>query len=103
MRDGFTLVEAIVVAVIIAALAAIAIPIYGGYLKDAQRGSAEDLARAGAAAASAFYRKKGTDPTVNQLNLSYDTTRMAVSIEDSALIVTVKNTNPVLGDTVLFR
>jgi prepilin-type N-terminal cleavage/methylation domain-containing protein len=41
IAPGFTLIEVIVVAVIIAVLSAVAIPLYGGYLRDARR----DLAK----------------------------------------------------------
>jgi prepilin-type N-terminal cleavage/methylation domain-containing protein len=43
-NKGFTLVEVIVVAVIVLVLAAVAIPLYTGYVKDSRRATAENLA-----------------------------------------------------------
>ena len=41
---GFTLIEVIVVAVIIAVISAVAIPLYNGYLKDSRIRTAENVA-----------------------------------------------------------
>ncbi len=103
MRDGFTLVEAIIVASIIAILAAIAIPYYSGYQKDAKQQSAAALAKTASAAANAFYRKKGAHPTLAQLNLSYDSTSYAVDIDsaNNRIIVTVIGLD--IGDTVEYK
>lgn len=43
-NKGFTLVEVIVVAVIVMVLAAVAIPLYQGYVRDARRSAAEGIA-----------------------------------------------------------
>lgn len=44
MKKGFTLVEVLVVAVIIAILAAVGVPLYMNYVKDARKGVAENAA-----------------------------------------------------------
>ncbi len=43
-QDGFTLVEVIVVAVIVAVLAAVAIPLYNGYVRDSRKNVADNTA-----------------------------------------------------------
>lgn len=47
-NKGFTLVEVIVVAVIVAVLALVAIQLYQGYVKEARRNTAENLAASAA-------------------------------------------------------
>jgi len=51
-NKGFTLVEVIVVAVIVLILAAVAIPLYQGYVLDSKQATAENLAGSVAAAIS---------------------------------------------------
>lgn len=48
IRRGFTLVEVIVVAVIVAVLALVAIQLYRGYVTEARRSTAENLGSAAA-------------------------------------------------------
>jgi prepilin-type N-terminal cleavage/methylation domain-containing protein len=52
-NKGFTLVEVIVVAVIVLILAAVAIPLYNGYIQDARVASVENAAGAVASAMGA--------------------------------------------------
>ena len=56
---GFTLIEVIVVAVIIAVLAAIAIPVYNGFVRDARQDAVNNLAQTAAAAANAYQPASG--------------------------------------------
>jgi prepilin-type N-terminal cleavage/methylation domain-containing protein len=49
-KKGFTLVEVIVVAVIVMILAAVAIPMYVGYVNDSRKAAAENIAGSVAAA-----------------------------------------------------
>jgi len=60
---GFTLIELMVVVIIIAVLAAIAIPLYTGYIKNAR--TSEGIARLGSimTAAKAFVQRTGNWPT----------------------------------------
>ena len=62
-NKGFTLVEVIVVAVIVLILAAVAIPLYNGYIRDSRQASLEN---AGGAIASALGAARQTGKNVNQ-------------------------------------
>jgi prepilin-type N-terminal cleavage/methylation domain-containing protein len=54
-EQGFTLVEVIVVAVIVAVLAAVAIPLYNGYIKDSRANVCQNNAASIASAYTAAY------------------------------------------------
>jgi type IV pilus assembly protein PilA len=56
-EQGFTLVEVIVVAVIVAVLAAVAIPLYNGYIRDSRTNVCQNTAGECAAALSAANAK----------------------------------------------
>lgn len=55
MRKGFTLIEVLVVAVIVAILAAVAIPAYNGYIQSSKERVAKNTAGTVAAALAAYY------------------------------------------------
>jgi prepilin-type N-terminal cleavage/methylation domain-containing protein len=55
MRKGFTLIEVLVVAVIVAILAAVAIPAYNGYIKSSKERVATNTSATVAAAMAAYY------------------------------------------------
>ena len=61
-RQGFTLVEVIVVAVIVLILSAVAIPMYNGFIRDARISTAQNLAETAAAAANTHWRRTGNNP-----------------------------------------
>jgi prepilin-type N-terminal cleavage/methylation domain-containing protein len=61
-QHGFTLVEALVVAVIIGVLAAVAIPSYSNYVQNQKKAMALGIAQSGATAANIYYRRTGTPP-----------------------------------------
>ena len=90
---GFTLVEVIVVAVIIAVLAAIAIPVYNGFVRDARQDAVDGLAQSAAAAANVWLRKTGANPALSDLDLFYDDDKfdVTVSAADSSITVTMDN------------
>lgn len=81
-KKGFTLIEAIVVAVIILVLASVAIPIFSGFVNDARQNTVDNLAETAAAAANTFVRKRGeanlTHP--DNLDLHYDQTKYTISL-----------------------
>jgi type IV pilus assembly protein PilE len=90
-RRGFTLTEVIVTSVIVAILAAVAIPSYLGYMHSAQQNAVDNLSATAASAANAYYRKTGTaltTGTVSNLGLFYDATKFIITISGNAVVVT---------------
>ena len=63
-QKGFTLIEVIVVAVIVAVLAAVAIPIYNGYIQSSRQNVVDNNAGALATFCAAS-RDQGTNATLN--------------------------------------
>ena len=60
-EKGFTLVEVIVVAVIVAVLALVGIQLYQGYATEARRNTAENLAASAASYLQTFVNARGVD------------------------------------------
>ena len=60
MRKGFTLIEVLVVAVIVAILAAVAIPAYNAYIKSTKLDVAKNLAATVVQSAATYYQKYPT-------------------------------------------
>ena len=58
-KHGFTLVELMVVIVIVALMAAIAVPLYTNYIKDARRSEAAGGLAAVATAQQTYYQRNG--------------------------------------------
>ena len=89
-NKGFTLVEVIVVAVIVLILAAVAIPLYNGYIRDARQASVENAAGALATALGG---------AVQSGNHSISASSFNASNVAQALIITAgqfSNTNQIL-------
>ena len=86
-KKGFTLIEAIVVAVIVLVLAAVAIPIYNGFVNDARQDAVDNLAETAAAAANTFVRKRGVgNLSVENLNLHYDRTKYNIDLPGGNMV-----------------
>ena len=63
MRKGFTLIEVLVVAVIVAILAAVAIPAYNAYIRGSKEKVALNFAATVAQSAATFYAQSQVAPT----------------------------------------
>lgn len=88
-RRGFVLVEVLVVSVIVAILAAVAVPLYTGYVRAQRVETVQQLAQAAAIAANAYYRRNNVDPTtVDQLGLFFpDPTKYQVLLSGDNVTV----------------
>ncbi len=87
-KKGFTLIEVIVIAAIIAVLAAITIPSYLNYVNSQRQQLVDDLAKTGAAAANSVFRRTGTTPTVADLNLFLpNSTQFKVQVNSTTVTV----------------
>jgi len=69
MRKGFTLIEVLVVAVIVAILAAVAIPAYNAYIRNSKEKVALNFAATVAQSAGTYYSQSQVAPSVGALNV----------------------------------
>lgn len=101
-RKGFTLVEVIVAAVIVAILAAVGVPILSGFIADAKQNSVDTLAETAAAAASSYWKKTGTVPDTAQIDITYDHVKYSLTISDPNVTVFERTDNSVTK-TIAFK
>ncbi|MBN1758178.1 MAG: prepilin-type N-terminal cleavage/methylation domain-containing protein [Chitinispirillaceae bacterium] len=85
-RNGFTLVEAIVVGVILAVLTTAAVVVYTGFIRETRQQTTASLAETAAAAANAYTRKTNSnlasgETDVPKLHLYYDENKYTITIE----------------------
>lgn len=100
---GFVLVEVLVVAIIVGILAAVAIPVYSGYIRGQKIELVSNLAQTASVAANIFYRRTGTAPTTPaQLNLFYDATKVIIVFADPQVTVSDKSDGSI-SKTVSFK
>ena len=106
-ESGFTLVEVIVVAAIVAILAAIGIPLYNGYIRDARQSTVDGLAETAAAAANAYWRKTGAELTdenlIEKINVYYDNTKHDIVLDGNNIKVTLKGSDPKISKSVPYK
>jgi type IV pilus assembly protein PilA len=95
-QQAFSLIEAIVVAVIMGILAAISVPMYAGFIRDQQQSTVDNLAETAAAAANAYLRRTGVDPTEGDvtpntppLNLYFNATNYSINVAGATNTITV--------------
>ncbi|NOR45876.1 MAG: prepilin-type N-terminal cleavage/methylation domain-containing protein [Candidatus Delongbacteria bacterium] len=69
MRKGFTLIEVLVVAVIVAILAAVAIPAYNQYIRSSKEKVAINYAATVAQSAGTYYSQSQLFPTLGDLSI----------------------------------
>ena len=81
---GFVLIEVLVVAVIMAALAAVAIPVYTGYMQTQRMEMAKNLAQSTAAAANIYTRRTGAPPACTHATVPSCVTLLNVFLSDPA-------------------
>ena len=86
-QNGVTLVEIIVVAVIVAVLASVGIPIYSGYIRDQRQTTVNNLAETAAASANTYWRRTGVNvtdadllPRSNTLGLYYQNSEYSMTV-----------------------
>ena len=65
-QEGFTLLEVIVVAVIVAILAGVSIPLYGGYVDNSRANQAANVAGSVASFLGACYQTPGAVPMMGE-------------------------------------
>ena len=116
MKKGFTLIEVLVVAVIVAILAAVAIPAYNGYIQTSKERVAKNTAGTVAAGLAAYYAdwqgaatslESAATNTVDGATLTYGTFSLKMPadfhVATSSGIVTVTHKDLTASDSVPWK
>jgi prepilin-type N-terminal cleavage/methylation domain-containing protein len=100
-KNGFSLLETIVVCVIVAILAGISIPIYIGYVNNQRQSTVTNLVQTAAAAANANYRRTGTaltngsiTPNSDPLNLFFNGSTYTMTVSGNMIKVSETRSSP---------
>lgn len=109
-RQGFVLAEVLVVALIIAALAAVAIPTYTSMIKSQRREATRNIAQTAAMSANVYARKFGLPATIcnntatcsNKLGLFLpDPSKYSIYVQTAPNLVVVSDVSKGLSDSVM--
>lgn len=88
MSKGFTLAEVIVVGAIVAILAAVAVPLYTGYLTSQRQSVVDNLASTAAVAANSYFRRYNLAPDSARLGLFLPVPgKFKISVTSTTVIV----------------
>ncbi|MDQ3001797.1 MAG: prepilin-type N-terminal cleavage/methylation domain-containing protein [Fibrobacterota bacterium] len=103
--SGFVLTEILVVAIIVGILAAVAIPTYSGYILDQRKQVAKSIAESGAVAGNIYFRRTGSDPTDDELNVFLtDSSKYTVEVRGRFVVVSDISDSPdIIKDSAAFR
>lgn len=92
-RNGFTLVEVIVVAVIVAIIATTATMLYTTYITEARQTTVENMAKTAAASANAYYRKTNEIPDDVYTDLKFhnpDKEKYEITVVSEGTVYSIK-------------
>jgi prepilin-type N-terminal cleavage/methylation domain-containing protein len=95
-NGGFTLVEVVTVAAIIAVLSAVAIPVYTGMVKSQRKEVAKNICQSTAVSANIYFRRYGAGPVCA-------TTADCVALLGIFLTDSAKYSLSITSDSVLVR
>jgi prepilin-type N-terminal cleavage/methylation domain-containing protein len=104
---GFTIIEVIIVAVIVAVLASVGIPMYRGYIMGQRQTTVNNLAQTAGAAANSYWRRTNVVPAYNDflpmsntLGLYYSNSGYNITISGNTITVTDKTYTTISNSTV---
>ncbi len=103
-KNGFTLVEVIVVSVLVVLLSTVATVLYNGYIQDSAQTAVKTLAETAAASANSYYLKTSVHPDSAKLDLFLpDATKYTVTIDTTNGNITIAENKYGKTATVSYR